>query len=245
MDNDNGKKTFSVGIVLSILLVLIIGGIVLSSRWRESKIAQSLKVEGLYVLDENTLLREIYLSKDAALKIGSQNLISLEDTLRTHPLIRTCEVMFSEIGQLTIRLQEKVPEFIVQTSNGEFFYIDRNCVKLPYERYAPYYDLPIVRGIATDSSLDTVGFRRTVEFCDLMALSSKDKSTLDSFSEIIYNNGNITALLAQIPCRLNVGFWKNDKTMSEKIFSAIAFAEKNRLHNKTIDLRWEQMVIIH
>lgn len=245
MGNGGVKTSFSVGIGLFIIVIITIGAFFLSSRWKKSKTASSVVIEGLYILDESTLLSEINLTKEAILKIGSMNLTQLEDTLMSHHFTRSAEAVFSEIGQITIRIQEKVPEFLVLDSHNRLYYVDRTMEQLSYERYSPYYDLPIVRGITNDSTIDSSAFRKVLSFCDIVGSADKERNGLEGFSEINYHKGSISALLANTPCLLKIGTWSDDRKMAEKIASAIKFVEKKGLINKTIDLRWEQMVVVN
>lgn len=245
MGNGGAKTSFSVGIGLSIIVILAIGAFFLSSRWKKSKTASSIVIEGLYILDESTLLSELHLTKATALKIGSSNLTYLEDTLMSHQFVHSAEAVFSEIGQITVRIKEKVPEFLVSDSHNNLYYVNRTMEQLSYERYSPYYDLPIVRGITNDSTIDSLAFKKILSFCDNVGSADKERNGLDGFSEISYQNGGISALLANTPCQIKIGTWLDDKKMAEKIASAIKFVEKKGLTNKTIDLRWEQMVVVN
>ena len=240
------KTSFSVGIVLAVIISLVIAVFLLSSQWKSSKIAKEILFEGLYVLSAEQILKEISLSKDDALKLGSQNLAALQDTLYSNYYIRSAVAVFSDISTITVSIQEKVPEFLLANDKHELFYVDRHRELLEYKRFASYYDLPLVHGILKDTVIDSIGFSRVMAVTDAVSASGTERNFCEDISEITYNNGTISLLLSNTPCRVIVGQWTEQRkeTIGNSIASAIRFAEKKHLLNKTIDLRWEQMVVV-
>jgi len=240
------KTTFSVGVALAAIVSLVIVVFLLSSHWKSSKVAKNISFEGLYVLSAEQILKEIALSKTEALKLGSENLAALQDTLRSNYYIRSAEAVFSDISTITVTVREKVPEYLLVNDKNQLFYVDRHRELLDYSRFASYYDLPLVHGILQDSLIDSVGFSSIMAVTDALSASSTEKNFVEDISEISYNKGTISLLLSNYPCRIIVGKWKENRkdVIGYSIARAIQFAEKKHLLNKTIDLRWEQMVVV-
>lgn len=240
------KTTFSVGVALAAIVLSVIVVFLLSSHWKSSKVAKNISFEGLYVLSAEQILKEIALSKSEALKLGSENLANLQDTLQSNYYILSAEAVFSDISTITVTIREKVPEYLLVNDKNQLFYIDRHRELLDYSRFASYYDLPLVHGILQDSLVDSVGFSSILAVTDALSASSTEKNFVEDISEISYNKGTISLLLSHCPCRIIVGKWKENRkdVIGYTIAEAIRFAEKKQLLNKTIDLRWEQMVVV-
>ncbi|HRI29967.1 MAG TPA: hypothetical protein PLI74_03500 [Candidatus Kapabacteria bacterium] len=240
------KTSFSVGAILAAIISLVIVVFLLSSHWKSSKIAKNVTFEGLYVLTADQILQEISLSKADALKMGSENLAALQDTLYSNYYIASAEAVFSDISTITVTIREKVPEYLLVNDNNRLFYVNRHRELLDYTRFAAYYDLPLVRGILQDSLVDSVAFSDIMAVTDALSASSTEKNFVEDISEIIYNKGTISLLLSNSPCRIIVGKWKENRkdAIGHSIAEAIQFSEKKHLVNKTIDLRWEQMVVV-
>ena len=160
------KTTFSVGVALAAIVSLVIVVFLLSSHWKSSKVAKNISFEGLYVLSAEQILKEIALSKTEALKLGSENLAALQDTLRSNYYIRSAEAVFSDISTITVTVREKVPEYLLVNDKNQLFYVDRHRELLDYSRFASYYDLPLVHGILEDSLIDSVGFSSIMAVTD-------------------------------------------------------------------------------
>ncbi len=138
-------------IVYLIILVFVIGA---GLRWRSQQEFHGLRISGLHYMNESEI-RSVLDSTLLPRKMSDIRLHDIRSAVLRVPYVQNAVVQRSNENEIEIQVTERKPLALIVRAGGDMQYVDDQSVILPYRVLQNGSDVPILRGIDRNGSIDS------------------------------------------------------------------------------------------
>jgi cell division septal protein FtsQ len=231
-------------LVLSLIVVSVI--IIYAKNWDSSQKINKIEVTGVNLInpdDITSLIQTKVINKPK----GTIDFSVIKRIIDGHPLVATSSVVQTSSGELNITIREKIPVATVRDNNNTIFYVDYPGTLIKYKSLSNLSNLPSISGVYFKNKIDKTALTDALHILSTINTNIDYKTLSPILSEIKYSqkNKSYMFLIAQ---NLNIYFGKTDG-INDKLRKLDIFLKKNNYNyrnkkNQTIDLRWENQLIV-
>ncbi|MBK9249838.1 MAG: FtsQ-type POTRA domain-containing protein [Ignavibacteria bacterium] len=229
-------------------ILIIVGGVfVLAIMWKSKQRLQFVQIKNTNALTQKEILNISGLDTSSHIYLKDIVLADIRQNILKHPFIKSVNVTHEDNGTISISVQERVPIAAIKSVEGVLQYIDNEGKILPYRLFSIISDVPIVDGVETTVSADSIGLTGLVELLKELQFT-KSGELYHQISEILYDKHSSSFTLHSADAGFSVSVGKADK-LNDKFLSlyVFLFRELPRLRKNSIvniDLRWSGQVVV-
>jgi hypothetical protein len=219
---------------------------VFANKWTSSQ-----KIEKIIIYG-NTFIptSEIFSCIDSTVTgqlTENNDFIDLKDITIKHPFIYKSYIMHKNPSIIEIEVKERIPVALLIKNDGNLCYADSTACLLPYRLSLKFGEFPLIRGIFSESSVDSTALAGAILIVNQLN-ESKNGNLLQLVSEIDYNR--ITKLFSIYTSdnEYCIYFGKAEE-VSDKIellsdFFATKLPSVDIKNLQYIDVRWRDRVVL-
>ncbi len=244
-DTQHKKSERGIGqfIVYLIIVVFVIGA---GLRWRSQQELRAVHVSGLQYMSEAEVLAVLD-STIVPRKMADIKLHIVRTAVLTLPYVHNVVVERNNENEINIQVTERKPLALIVRSGGDLQYVDDESVLLPYRFLANGSDVPIVRGIDRNGSIDTVVLQSVITM--LRELRSEENALVfNDISELRYDSDKKTYSFESSADASNVlfGSFDNHAEKIRNLCSLVRYVgqQQNQGAASLIDVRWAKKVFV-
>lgn len=233
-------KRFIVPVFLLISIAGIIYLVDISDSWFTGEKITEYEIEGLSLNSSDKFFEEAKRISFGKTK-DSVLLKQIETEIEKDAYIKNCIASFASQSKISLILEERHP-FAFYNNEGNLNYLDSSGILLPYKVLKNYSDLIIVSGFQiTDSLLLNSALSIVNEL-------KTEQNVMDFVSEIRYIDDNKGFEIIGPFERTKIYFGMNNNIASKLERLRILMADKEArvllTTVKTVDLRWQERIVI-
>ncbi len=246
VDGSLSKKTDrGIGqfVVYLIIVVFVVGA---AWRWHSQQLVKGLNISGLHYMTEQEI-REALDSTVVPAKVSDVHLQAIRLKLLQLPFVAQVNVQHGNDNSIDIEVKERQPIALCIRSNGDMQYLDNEAVVLPYRAIAGSNDLPVIRGLDPQGSVDTTIAH---QMCEMLLDMQRERSALvyNDISELRYNEEKSSYILESSAdgTQILFGGFENHSQKVHNLCSFFHYAsqQNNQGAASLIDLRWSKKVFV-
>lgn len=231
------------GAVLVVFTLLII----FSTQWKTSQKVEKIEITGTKYLSHKEIITKI---KPVIKQKKAEDILLLkkiELLAETHDFVRKANASIKKNTILEVNISERIPVGYFRKKGGSIWYLDSCGEIIPFRFLSDYTDLLIVSSLSKKTKNDSM-----VASNAAIILTELQKSKYDDFnyilSELIYKDSDSSFyfVCADNLHKFQLGRAENvvHKLNNLKAFAASKVAKDLKITKYSVDLRWENRIII-
>ncbi|MBL7974945.1 MAG: FtsQ-type POTRA domain-containing protein [Candidatus Kapabacteria bacterium] len=216
-------------------------------KWNSRQKITNLSLKGnTYITTEEI---QSLCTQDSTESNSTIDLAQTRSLVLQHPFVRNASVEHINSNNVSITITERVPIAVLLLNDGSLKYVDEENVILPYRVINGMADLPLIRGLQKNSSLeiDTNYLQKCVALLNQVTHETQ-KYIANDISEMIVNRqlGLLKLKTSESNATILMGSMETVEENLSKLNAMYEYCSKqnNMRLQGLVDLRWKNKVII-
>ncbi len=228
------------------LFVVLLVVFILAARWRDSLTVQEVKYSGLRVVAETDA--KTWAAVPMNKPLFGLNLSNIADRIAAQSYVKHAAVYREFPDAVCVDITEREP--FASLNRGQMYFVDDECVLLPYIHPATRVDVPVISGIAGIQNAragEIVLSNELYQAIEILKLAREiDTSLYRMISEVNMGNGGdvtLTSVEGAIPIILGRDDY-GKKLVTFRTFWTTVAKEQSAGSLQSVDLRYEDQVVV-
>ncbi len=227
--------------LLTVLLVVFI----LAARWRDSLTVQEVTYSGLHVVAQTDA--KTWAAVPMNKPLFGLNLSTIADRIAAQPYVKHAAVYRDFPDVVRVDITEREP--FATLNRGQMYFVDDECVLLPYMHPAVRVDVPVISGIAGIQNAragEIILSNELYQAIEILKLAREiDTSLYRMISEVNMGTGGdvtLTSVEGAIPIILGRDDY-GKKLVTFRTFWTTVVKDQSAGNLLSVDLRYEDQVV--